>query len=84
LLIEGWPPRGFYSALHTGSYVYAETQGDISEFYDLQTDPYELNNLINDPASKQIIKEYQAKLNLVREPVDIPTPVPDDDNSGTP
>jgi N-acetylglucosamine-6-sulfatase len=84
LLIEGWPPRGFYSALHTGNYVYAETQGDISEFYDLQTDPYELNNLINDPASQEMIKEYQAKLNLVREPVNIATPVPDDDNSGTP
>jgi hypothetical protein len=47
-------------------------------------DPYELNNLINDPASQEMIKEMQAKLNLVREPVDVPTPVPDENTNGTP
>ncbi len=84
LLLEGWPARGFYSAITTGRYVYAETQGDRSEFYDLQLDPYELNNLIEDAASQELIKEMQTKLNLVREPEDVPTPVPDKNTNGTP
>ena len=27
LLLEGWPPRGYFSAIHTGRYVYAENSG---------------------------------------------------------
>lgn len=62
VLIEGWPPRGTYTAVHTGNHVYAETLGDISEFYDLLNDPYQLQNLIQDPAYQSLINEHQELL----------------------
>jgi N-acetylglucosamine-6-sulfatase len=81
LLLEGWPPRGFFSAIHTDRYVYAETQGDRSEFYDLQIDPFELTNQVDDPAYKDIIKELQGKLYKIREPANAPTLIPDVNNN---
>ena len=62
LLLEGWPPRGSYSAIHTERYVYSETTGDKSEFYDLQTNPYELGNQINDPQYQTIIQQLRVQL----------------------
>lgn len=32
------------------------------EFYDLQKDPYELNNLAEDPAYRKLVKKYTARL----------------------
>jgi len=54
VLLEGWPPRGVYTAIHTEQYLYAETVGDIAELYDLKTDPYELTSLAKDPAYQGI------------------------------
>lgn len=62
ILIEGWPGRGAYSVVHTGDYVYAEIYQDTPEFYDLIKDPYQINNLINDPAYKDMIKKYNTLL----------------------
>ena len=58
ILLEGWPPRGIYTAVHTNRYLYAETIDDKSEFYDLQTDPYQLQNLIDDPTYQDLIEQY--------------------------
>jgi hypothetical protein len=33
------------------------------EFYDLENDPYELNNLADDPFYQQKINDYRVKLN---------------------
>ena len=65
LLLEGWPPRGVYAAVHTERYVYAETTGDKSEFYDLQTNPYELGNQIDDPQYQTIIQQLKIQLHLL-------------------
>lgn len=65
LLFEGWPPRGHYTSIHTERYVYSETRGDISEFYDLQTDPYEMTSQINNPAYKDIIDALRQQLHLL-------------------
>lgn len=65
LLFEGWPPRGHYTSIHTERYVYSETKGDISEFYDLQTDPYEMTSQINNPAYKDIIDALRQQLHLL-------------------
>jgi N-acetylglucosamine-6-sulfatase len=62
ILIEGWPGRGFYSAIHTGEYVYVETGGDKSEFYDLVVDPFQLDNRIDDPEYLTVISELKLEL----------------------
>jgi len=75
VLIEGWPPRGFYSGIQTERYIYAETTNDYYapseepqlELYDLEKDPYELNNVVHDPAYKQIVAQLQALLQLEKE-----------------
>ena len=70
ILLEGWPPRGTYSVVHTKRYVYAETIGDKSEFYDLEVDPYQMDNLIDDPAYQDLIKHHQmllAEINIQKQ-----------------
>ena len=40
------------------------------EFYDLESDPYEINNLINDPAYKEQVEELQTQLDRWIETTD--------------
>ncbi len=68
LLLEAWPDRGHWTAVHTGQYVYVETENDTSEFYDLSVDPYELDNAINDPQYQSIVLELQQILQKDKEP----------------
>jgi arylsulfatase A-like enzyme len=68
LLLEAWPDRGHWTAVHTGQYVYIETVDDISEFYNLVNDPFELENAINDPQYQSIIAELQAFMQMESEP----------------
>ncbi|MBN8656018.1 MAG: sulfatase [Anaerolineae bacterium] len=66
ILLEGWPGRGVFSAVHSGKYVYAEIFEDTSEFYDLTKDPYQLENLINDPAYRDLIEEHMQWLKVLQ------------------
>ncbi len=68
LLLEAWPDRGHWVAVHTGQYVYIETEDDLSEFYNLEIDPYELDNMVNDPKYKDIILELQSYLETEKQP----------------
>lgn len=36
---------------------------DMNELYDLKKDPYELNNIIDDPTYQDRLKEIKANLN---------------------
>ena len=76
ILLEGWPPRGIYTAAHTKDYVYVETVGDKSEFYDLQTDPYQLQSLIDDPAYQELIEHHKALLKEIYIQKQVPTVTP--------
>ena len=40
----------------------------MSELYDLQTDPFELNNLIKDPQYQSVIADLKAKLQTEKQP----------------
>jgi arylsulfatase A-like enzyme len=62
VILEGWPPRGVYSAIRTEQYLYAETTGEIAELYDLKLDPYELTNLAQDPAQQEIKSHLKTLL----------------------
>jgi arylsulfatase A-like enzyme len=69
LLLEGWAGpalikegRAPYAAIHTGHFVYVETEGDRSELYDLTTDPYQLQNQIDNPAYLPVVTDLKARL----------------------
>ena len=48
--------------LVTDRYKYIATQGDRHELYDLQTDPYELTNLIDDPVLESVRTDLRHRL----------------------
>lgn len=65
VLLEGQPVRydgPKYSGFHTGRYVYLEYEGDLSEFYDLEVDPYQLDNQIDNPAYAVIVEDLRSQL----------------------
>lgn len=74
LLMEAWPDRGHWTAIHTGDSIYIETDNDLSEFYDLNTDPYELDNMINNPADQARITELKVILQKEVQPRTTPPP----------
>jgi arylsulfatase A-like enzyme len=67
LLIEGWggPP---YAGIRTTRYYYIETQGDRPELYDLENDPYLLENRATHPDYAPIVAEMRDRLSILREP----------------
>jgi len=68
LLLEAWPDRGHWTAVHTGNSIYIETDNDLSEFYDLEIDPYELENRIDVLDYQSIILELKEVLRQEKEP----------------
>lgn len=76
ILLEGWPDRGIYTAVHTKDYLFSETTDDLSEFYDLKKDPYQLVNLIDDPAYAGLIQQHKELLLKLQEESAHPTPLP--------
>lgn len=69
LLLEGWPINVAYvgdsppfQAIHTGRYVYVETEGDRPELYDLERDPYQLRNEVDNVEYAGIKADLQAAL----------------------
>lgn len=58
-----------YKAVRNERYKYihyVDLEG-MDELYDLQNDPYELSNIINDPASAQILEEMKNELKIQLE-----------------
>ena len=55
-----------YHAVRTTQYVYVEYVNGEREFYDLASDPYQLTNVVNNPAYASVISALQALLNVLR------------------
>ena len=72
LLLEAWPDRGHWTAIHTGDSIYIETDNDLSEFYDLTVDPFEMENGINDPEYQSRISELKSILESEKQPKTAP------------
>jgi arylsulfatase A-like enzyme len=61
---NGFDVRGMYlqRMLHTGRHKYVFNPGDIDELYDLETDPHELENRIDDPAMREVRRDLAERL----------------------
>ena len=72
LLVEMWqdPEEGIgappFAAVRTARYVYAETEGDREELYDLDRDPYQLENRATDMAYSSVAAEMRQRLQRLR------------------
>lgn len=72
LLLEAWPdpilqmPFPPTAAVRTDRYVYAETEGDRPELYDLRSDPHQLENRADDPALASVRADLRARLQRLR------------------
>jgi N-acetylglucosamine-6-sulfatase len=67
LLIESWPNVSApYAAVVELSYLYVETEGDLSELYDLELDPSQLQNQIRNPHYSGVIARLAARLQELR------------------
>ncbi len=55
--------------------TYPLVKDDTDELYDLQADPHEMTNLINDPAAAGALKKMQAELARLKKETKYPGPV---------
>ncbi len=68
--------------IRTSRYKYVKRFYELDELYDLQTDPQELDNRINDPSLKEILHDLQNKmLNHYQETSDV-VPMTSDERMG--
>lgn len=63
-LEQRYPNIPTWQAVRSGrwKYVHYPTLPDMDELYDLQTDPHELKNLINDPAARRALDDLRGEL----------------------
>jgi arylsulfatase A-like enzyme len=57
-----WPG---WRALRTRQYMYARTKDKPWFLYDLKNDPWEIKNLVDDPSSKALVKEFDDRLTAI-------------------
>jgi N-acetylglucosamine-6-sulfatase len=78
ILIEAWPKPGQdsppYLAVRTARYLYVETRGDRSELYDMESDPFQLENQIDNLKYADIVAELHAYLEEARGSIPPVTP----------
>jgi len=60
--------------IRTARYKLIHFYGDIDawELYDLETDPHEMTNLIDDPTSKNLIKKLKKQLVILQDRYQVP------------
>ncbi len=63
-LTEAWGSREgvTFTGVHEGSWSYIDYGAGQIELYDLEVDPYELNNLAKDDSYADILKQLEAEL----------------------
>jgi arylsulfatase A-like enzyme len=76
-LISGRYKYAVYKFSEIPEYVLPEDSSrPMSELYDLQEDPYQLKNLVSDPAYRHIVGDHQKRLKLwqkqTKDPISFP------------
>lgn len=66
LVIENWVRFGPYAAVRTERYLYVEWESERPELYDMEEDPYQLENQADNPAYDGILQELRRFLNRSR------------------
>lgn len=67
ILLEGGVLDGTYVGVRSSNYFYGENNNQ-PEFYDMRADPYQLENLINDPKCKDLIVQYKGIMEELSQP----------------
>ena len=70
ILIEGLTivgPIPKYSEVRNNQYAYIEYKTGEKELYDLVKDPWQLNNIVSDPAMADVIGALQQRLNQLKQ-----------------
>ena len=63
---DGAPQSGTFAAVHTNRYIYVENVSGEIELYDLETDPYEVQNQAANPAYDAVEAALAARLATLR------------------
>lgn len=75
LLLEGGILDGTYIGVRSDRYFYGENNG-YPEFYDLQEDPYQLQNLVDNSDYQELIVQYKTIMEQLSQPKFVPTITP--------
>jgi len=67
--LKGTNPVPTYCAVRSERWMYVRYTTDEEELYDLDADPYELENLAGDPAKTQVLEARRARLRELCSPV---------------
>jgi N-acetylglucosamine-6-sulfatase len=65
VLLERLPTQRGYQAIRTGTHKYVEYNNGEKEVYDLEADPYELDN-VYESADPSLLKDLKAKLEALK------------------
>jgi N-acetylglucosamine-6-sulfatase len=75
LLLEGGVLDGSYVGIRSEQYFYGENDG-YPEFYDMQKDPLQLDNLTNKLEYDGLIAQYKTIMDTMAQPKIVPTVTP--------
>lgn len=65
ILLERVPTQRGYEAVRTGTYKYVEYNNGEKELYDLESDPYELDNMY-ESADPSLLEDLKTKLDALK------------------
>lgn len=66
VVVENWKPYGHYIGVRSDRYLYVEWDYYRTELYDMENDPYQLENQADNPEYTLVMEEMHAFLESIR------------------